>query len=177
MLASLKASHRAEPLDLPGEQTLRGILAPLYRRDWVVYAKAPLSSHRLLVRYLGAYTRRVAISSSRVLALGERSITFRGRKRTVTLGDDEFIRRFLLHVLPKGFRKVRHYGLYAPGNATRLDAVGNDMIDRLGDLPADLAAPERRHGWSPGRLCPLCEEGVLVYAFPIIGDTPFLDSS
>ena len=177
LLASLKASHRIAPLDLPDQRSLRDLLAPLYQRDWVVHAKAPLASHRLVVRYLGAYTRRVAISNRRVLALSDHSITFRARKRTVTLADHEFIRRFLLHVLPKGFRKVRHYGLYAPGNAARLAAVGDDMMDQLADLPGDLAAPDRRAGSSPGRLCPLCEEGILVYAFPLVGDTPLLDSS
>ncbi|HEX7198905.1 MAG TPA: IS91 family transposase, partial [Dongiaceae bacterium] len=97
-------------------------LAPLRRKNWFVYAKPPFTGPEAVLAYLARYTHRVAISNSRLVALDERGVTFRykdyrrnGRKRfcTMTLAPDEFIRRFLLHVLPKGFHRIRHYGLLA----------------------------------------------------------------
>jgi hypothetical protein len=98
------------------------VLAPLKRKNWFVYAKPPFSGPEAVLAYLGRYTHRVAIANSRLVALDERGVTFRykdyrrdgwARYRTMTLSADEFIRRFLLHVLPKGFHRIRHYGLLA----------------------------------------------------------------
>src|SRR6185437_10039332 len=97
-------------------------LAPLSRKNWFVYAKAPFAGPEAVLAYLARYTHRVAISNSRLLALDERGVTFRykdyrrnGRERfrTMTLAPNEFIRRFLLHILPKGFHRIRHYVLLA----------------------------------------------------------------
>ena len=97
-------------------------LAPLKKKDWFVYAKPPFAGPEAVLAYLARYTHRVAISNSRLIALDERGVTFRykdyrrdekARYRTMTLSADEFIRRFLLHVLPKGFHRIRHYGLLA----------------------------------------------------------------
>jgi Putative transposase len=97
-------------------------LAPLKRKDWFVYAKPPFAGPAAVLAYLARYTHRVAISNSRLVSLDARGVTFRykdyrrnGRARfgTMTLMPTEFIRRFLLHVLPKGFHRVRHYGLLA----------------------------------------------------------------
>jgi hypothetical protein len=96
-------------------------LAPLKRKKWFVYTKPPFAGPQAVLAYLARYTHRVAISNSRLVALDERGVTFRykdyrsGRARypTMTLSADEFIRRFLLHVLPKGFHRIRHYGLLA----------------------------------------------------------------
>jgi hypothetical protein len=97
-------------------------LAPLKRKKWFVYAKPPFSGPEAVLAYLARYTHRVAIANSRLIALDERSVTFRyndyrrdgqARHRTMTLAPGEFIRRFLLHVLPKGFHRIRHYGLLA----------------------------------------------------------------
>ena len=100
-------------------------LAPLRRKNWFVYAKPPFAGPEAVLAYLARYTHRVAIANSRLVALDERGVTFRykdyrrngqARHRTMTLAADEFIRRFLLHVLPKGFHRTRHYGLLAsPG--------------------------------------------------------------
>jgi hypothetical protein len=92
------------------------------RKKWFVYAKPPFAGPEAVLAYLARYTHRVAISNSRLVALDERGVTFRykdyrrnGRARycTMMLSADEFIRRFLLHVLPKGFHRIRHYGLLA----------------------------------------------------------------
>jgi len=97
-------------------------LAPLRRAEWVVYAKRPFAGPKAVLAYLARYTHRVAISNSRLLALDEKGVTFkwkdyrskgRDRLKTMTLAAHEFIRRFLLHVLPSGFHRIRHYGLLA----------------------------------------------------------------
>ncbi|MCW5587918.1 MAG: IS91 family transposase [Chromatiales bacterium] len=99
-------------------------LAPLRQVDWVVYAKRPFAGPDAVLRYLSRYTHRVAISNRRLVAMDEQGVTFRwkdyrakGRTKikTMTLSADEFMRRFLLHVLPTGFHRIRHYGLIANG--------------------------------------------------------------
>jgi predicted Zn-ribbon and HTH transcriptional regulator len=101
-------------------------LQPLRRIDWVVYAKEPFAGPRAVLAYLSRYTHRVAISNSRLIRMDDQGITFRvkdyrlngpGRHKTMTLRIDEFIRRFLIHVLPKGQHRIRHYGFF--GNANR----------------------------------------------------------
>src|SRR5439155_2367625 len=95
-------------------------LAPLKRKNWFVYAKPPFAGPEAVLAYLARYTHRVAIANSRLVALDERGVTFRYkdcrrngqvRYRTMTLAAGGFIRRSLLHVLPKGFHRIRHYGL------------------------------------------------------------------
>lgn len=96
--------------------------AQLYRAPFVVYAKRPFGGPEQVLRYLGRYTHRVAIGSSRLVAVSDDAVVFRTHgQRTCRVRPDEFIRRFLLHVLPGGFRKIRHFGLLAPANVpTRL---------------------------------------------------------
>jgi hypothetical protein len=99
-------------------------LAPLRKCEWVVYAKRPFAGPQAVLAYLSRYTHRVAISNSRLLAMDERGVTFRWkdyrakgktRHKAMTLAPQEFMRRFLLHVLPGGFHRIRHYGLLANG--------------------------------------------------------------
>ena len=99
-------------------------LAPLRRREWVVFAKRPFAGPEAVLAYLARYTHRVAISSSRLVSLDAHGVTFRwkdyrangeARRKLMTLSADEFIRRFLIHVLPSGFHRIRHYGLFANG--------------------------------------------------------------
>jgi hypothetical protein len=101
-------------------------LAPLRKIEWVVYAKRPFAGPKAVLAYLSRYTHRVAIANSRLIAFDERGVTFhwkdyrdkgRTRYKTMTLATAEFMRRFLLHVLPRGFHRIRHYGLLA--NAAR----------------------------------------------------------
>jgi len=107
-------------------------LKPMRKQDWVVYAKAPFAGPDAVLDYLSRYTHRVAIANSRLVALNEQGVTFkwkdyrenkRGKgqtcQKTMTLDTNEFIRRFLIHVLPRGFHRIRHYGLFA--NARRAD--------------------------------------------------------
>ena len=109
-------------IDLNERRSFLRHLTPLRKKKWVVYAKPPFAGPEAVLAYLSRYTHRVAISNRRLISLDETGVTFRykdyrrdgaERQRTMTLTADEFIRRFLLHVLPKGFHRIRHYGLLA----------------------------------------------------------------
>jgi len=95
-------------------------LRPLFRRDWIVYSKPPFGGPEDVLQYLGRYTHRVAISNHRLVSLADGQVTFRWRdsahhneQKLMTLSLDEFLRRFLLHLLPKGFVRIRHFGFLA----------------------------------------------------------------
>src|SRR5262249_47166513 len=128
-LAALADAHAAGRLAFFGEsqnlhrrEVFAAHLAPLKQKKWFVYSKPPFAGPEAVLAYLAPSTHRAAISNSRLLALDARGVPFRykdycrrgqARYRTITLSADEFIRRFLLHVLPKGFHRIRHYGLLA----------------------------------------------------------------
>jgi hypothetical protein len=135
----------ADHAGLGDPQAFAAHLAPLSKKNWFVYAKPPFAGPEAVLAYLARYTHRVAISNCRLLALDECGVTFRykdyrrngrARYRTMTLAPDEFIRRFLLHVLPKGFHRIRHYGLLA-------SAACKANIARAREL---IAAPEPSMG-------------------------------
>jgi hypothetical protein len=115
----------------------------LYRTRWVVYAKPPFGGPEQVFRYLGRYTHRVGISNRRLVSLDERGVTFRTRgENTAVLAPDEFLRRFLLHVLPRGFVKIRHHGLMAASNVTTSLAVARRLLETATRTPA----PDTSHG-------------------------------
>jgi predicted RNA-binding Zn-ribbon protein involved in translation (DUF1610 family) len=136
-LEELGNAYRAGQLQFFGEYAELGNdkafarwLAPLKRCKWVVYAKKPFAGPAAVLAYLSRYTHRVAISNQRLIASNEQGVTFRykdyrakghNRRKTMTLSQDEFMRRFLLHVLPSGFHRIRHYGLLA--NSGRKDNI------------------------------------------------------
>src|SRR6516225_2732782 len=136
-LEELTKAHRAGQLQFFAEyaalsdaNAFAEWLAPLRAVDWVVYAKRPFAGPAAVLAYLSRYTHRVAISNSRLLAFDEHGVTFRWkdyrakgstRYKTMTLDPHEFMRRFLLHVLPSGFHRIRHYGLIA--NAARRELL------------------------------------------------------
>jgi predicted RNA-binding Zn-ribbon protein involved in translation (DUF1610 family) len=147
--------------------------APIKKCAWVVYAKRPFAGPEAVLAYLSRYTHRVAIANSRLLALDERGVTFRwkdyrakGRTRhkTMTLTTDEFIRRFLLHVLPSGFHRIRHYGLLA--HAGRRDHLARvrELLQvapthvELKSTEAD--APEQTA--QPTFVCPDCGAAMII---------------
>jgi len=145
MLAALGAAHNRGELELPSKGALRDPLgfrrltAALYRKDWVVYAKRPFGGPAQVVRYLGRYTHRVGISNSRLLSLDERGITFRTKSgKALTLDPVVFLGRFVEHVLPPRFVKIRHYGLVAPAHVATSLAAARAALSRD---PAD-ATPE-----------------------------------
>ena len=143
-LAGLADAHTAGRLAFFGEldglrhrPTFTAHLAPLRKKNWFVYAKPPFAGPEAVLAYLARYTHRVAISNSRLIGLDERGVSFRykdyrrngrARHRTITLTPDEFIRRFLLHVLPKGFHRIRHYGLLATAACKASIARARELI-------------------------------------------------
>lgn len=124
----------------------------LYDKQWVVYTKAPFKKADALFRYLGLYTHRVAISNHRILDVDDDRIVFRTRgKQVCTLDPLEFIRRFLLHVLPPGFVKIRHFGLYAAGNVnSKLVRARESLRQRAratAEDAASMSAPAVERTW------------------------------
>ena len=112
-------------------------LAPLRKAEWVVYAKQPFGGPEQVLRYLSRYTHRVAISNRRLVSCDDRGVVFKckdyriegpGRYKTMTLDTHEFIRRFLIHVLPKGFHRIRHYGLLASSNCAANIAQARKLL-------------------------------------------------
>ena len=125
------------PRGLSGKRLIR----TLRRRKWVVYAKRPFKTAAHLVGYLGRYTHRVAISDARVLDVADGGITFRTRgEQTCRLDDASFLRRFVRHVLPRGFRKIRHYGLYAPSSVGRRLEQARVLLEPTQGEPASEEA-------------------------------------
>jgi hypothetical protein len=145
-LTMLLAAHKVGRLQFFGNhaalanaQAFAAYLAPLRRAEWVVYAKRPFGGPEAVLAYLSRYTHRVAIANSRLIAFNDNSVTFKWkdyradaheRQKVMTLATGEFIRRFLTHVLPQGFHRIRHYGLLASG--TRADNIARAR--RLLDL-------------------------------------------
>ena len=154
------------------------VLAPLRRSEWVVYAKRPFAGPKAVLAYLSRYTHRVAISNSRLIALDEKGVTFRWKDyrargkvpgkawiKPMTLAAGEFIRRFLLHVLPSGFHRIRHYGFLAsPGRAPTIGRL-RDLIAASNatarprpetDASGATTGPEPATTQDMARICPCC---------------------
>jgi putative transposase len=171
-LEKLIAAHKAGHLKFFGNhaaladpQTFVTRLTPLRRTEWVVYAKRPFGGPEAVLAYLSRYTHRVAIANSRLIACDRTSVTFLwkdyradGRQKVMTLATGEFIRLFLIHVLPHGFHRIRHYGLLASG--TRADNIARAR--RLLDVPAaqpeagDDSCAEANEFKPPAHPCPCC---------------------
>ena len=164
-----------------GRQLLRQGAA----KEWVVYSKAPMAGPEQVLRYLGRYTHRIAIGNERLLALQDGMVSFRYRDRrhanatrVMTVGARDFVRRFLLHVLPRGFVRVRHFGLQANCRRSHLITQARQLLDQ----PAPpVASPPPRESWQdlfrrltgqdPMR-CPFCQEGTLRIASRIPASIP-----
>ena len=158
--------HRA----LADVQAFAAWMAPLRRCEWVVYAKRPFAGPQAVLAYLSRYTHRVAIANSRLLAMDERSVTFRWkdyrakgktRHKAMTLSPQEFMRRFLLHVLPGGFHRIRHYGLLANGSRRDNLALAREL---LGATPPPVAesAEEAAAAPAPTFVCAHCGHAMVV---------------
>ena len=159
-----------ERAELSDRKAFTQYLAPLRKTDWVVYAKRPFAGPEAVLAYLARYTHRVAISNSRLVKLERGQVTFkwkdyrakgRDRPKVMTLEAHEFIRRFLIHVLPKGFHRIRHYGFLASGGKAASLATIRELINapvsspvRNGDGASDT---EDQH-----RTCPCCGGRLIV---------------
>jgi hypothetical protein len=155
----------------------RDLLTRVHRHDWVVYAKHSLGGPAQVLDYLGRYTHRVAISNERILGVDADTVRLRvrdsahaNRRRTLSVPAQTFIERFLLHVLPKGFKRIRHYGLLGPaGKAAKLAQARAALSAPVPD-PLVVESVEAfmrridRHEWSR---CPHCGKGQFVPTAPI----------
>jgi hypothetical protein len=191
-LAGLAEAHAAGRLAFFGEieslrrrQAFDAHLAPLRRKNWFVYARPPFAGPEAVLAYLGRYTHRVAISNSRLIALDERGVTFRykdyrrdgqARHRAMTLTADEFIRRFLLHVLPKGFHRIRHYGLLASAGCKTNIARARKLIavPLPQDPPAENDNTDQARGAATDHRppCPCCGGRMIIVETFERGATP-----
>jgi hypothetical protein len=172
LLDLLKGAHARGELPMTGdwanlEQAPRfdEFLSPLYDADWVVWADPPEASPHVVLKYLARYTYRVAISNSRIVSIADGQVTFRykdykrgSRWRTMTLEADEFLRRFCLHVLPKGFVRVRPFGILANRHRGERLALSRQL---LGVSAATECALPPTSGRAASCRCPYCGEGTL----------------
>jgi hypothetical protein len=170
-LEGLLALHRAGALvffgalaGLAGTGAFAAWIAPLRKTEWVVYAKPPFGGPEAVLAYLSRYTHRVAISNARLISADANVVTFRwkdyriktgDRQKVMRLATDEFIRRFLIHVLPDGFHRIRHYGLLASAqrkaNVARVRAlIGADRPCEQPEAPAEIIPLTLREP------CPCC---------------------
>jgi hypothetical protein len=183
-LGKLIAAHQARCLSFFGDnihladpQSFAAYLAPLRKTKWVVYSKRPFGGPQAVLAYLSRYTHRVAIANSRLIAFDQQGVTFkwkdyrvegRDRYKRMTLATHEFIRRFLIHVLPKGFHRIRHYGLFAKSacaqniaRARQLLAVSNSQGE-----PTDGTVDHSKS------TCPCCGGRMIVIEVFERGTTP-----
>ena len=186
-LEKLTAARDAGQLQFFGEHAsladrdaFAAFLARLRKVEWVVYAKKPFAGPEAVLAYLARYTHRVAISNSRLLTFDDTGVTFRwkdyradgrARYKTMTLTTPEFIRRFLLHVLPPGFHRIRHYGLFASGQRRAAIAQARTLLDaarppasaavRYG-IDSEAEVEESATTASPVHRCPCCGGRMIV---------------
>jgi hypothetical protein len=146
-------------------------LQALQRKPWVVYAKRPFGGPEQVFRYLGRYTHRVGISNQRLVSMDERGVTFRTKDgRRVTVAPHEMLARFVQHVLPRGFVKIRHYGLHSASHATSRLEIARHALDPNSMHSArteshEVASVEDLFFHLTGvdlRLCPACSAPALV---------------
>jgi hypothetical protein len=154
------------------ETTWRSLKQQLYAHDWVVYAKQPLGGPAQVLEYLGRYTHRTAISNERIIAIDHGEVAFRvrvngedGKRRTERLTGTEFIGRFLGHVLPGGFKRIRHYGLLGSAHKAARLATARAALGAPQPIPAlveSVAAFMQRVGQIEWATCPRCNRGHFV---------------
>jgi putative transposase/transposase-like zinc-binding protein len=188
MLEKLLAAHTAGKLQFFGNhaalaqrKAFAAYLAPLRRRKWHVYTKAPFGGPEAVLAYLSRYTHRVAISNSRLIAFDRKGVTFkykdyradgRARYKRMTLAPHEFIRRFLIHVLPKGFHRIRHFGLFAKSSCTDNIARARELlaVPKSQAQHADADAADREPATSSP--CPCCGGHMVIIETFARGSTP-----
>ncbi len=168
-VAGLQQAFQDGQLSFPGDLTLlaqpktfAAWLRPLFRKDWVVYSKPPFGGAEYVLQYLGRYTHRVAISNHRLVSLAEGKVTFRWRdsahnneQKLMTLSFDEFLRRFLLHVLPKGFVRIRNFGFLANRRRATLLPLCFHLLGAVQQPQTEQGASTANES-SPLWLCPKC---------------------
>lgn len=189
-LEQLAALHAAGRLQFFGDHTrlnqhsaFKAYLAPLRKREWIVYSKRPFGGPEAVLAYLSLYTHRIAISNSRLVTFDDTSVTFRwkdyrangrDRVRVMTLAIDEFIRRFLIHVLPGGFHRIRHYGLFANGGRADNIAQARQLLDVKAAYaePGDTGGTADAEPKTLSHPCPCCGGRMIIIETFDRGCTP-----
>jgi len=149
------------------------LMAHAVRTDWVVYAKAPFGGPDRVLKYLSRYTHRIAISNRRLVSMNDQTVTFRwkdyareNQPRTMTLDATEFLRRFLLHVVPRGFIRIRHFGLLAnrarTANIAQCRKLLGDRCREAESNASDIIAPDCSNVGEGGERCPVCQRGRMI---------------
>jgi len=180
---------------LRNAQQFRSYIAPLKETEWVVFAKPPFAGPQQVLDYVGRYTHRVAISNNRLLDIEDDQVSFQwkdyrdpDRQKTMTLSAEEFIRRFLIHVLPDGFQRIRYYGFLSNRHREEKlvlcrQLLGMPVVDpetAPGDQPSDYDFDElyEKLTGSSLRQCPICHEGRMVVVEILAPVVPeFIDTS
>jgi hypothetical protein len=193
-LNKLEKAYRKNTLSFNGraeryrdEKQFLKLLSVLWDKQWITYAKQPFGGPEQVLEYLGRYTHRVAITNNRIIAIENGSVKFRYRDRSddnkekeLMLSAEEFIRRFLLHVLPRGFIKIRYYGFLAHANKKTCIPLIRALIDPsvkyVQKLVESVQEIMLRLVGVDICCCPQCGEGKLVYLKPI-GRSAYDDSS
>jgi ssDNA-binding Zn-finger/Zn-ribbon topoisomerase 1 len=190
LLEKLAAAHAAGELQFLGNhaqltdaQAFAAYLAPLRNSEWVVYSKRPFGGPKAVLTYLARYTHRVAISNRRLMAFDDKGVTFkwkdyriegRDRYKVMTLATDEFIRRFLIHVLPGGFHRIRHYGLFANGSRADNIAKARQLLAMPPSKtkPDQAAAADTTEPPTLSHPCPCCGGRMIIIETFERGSTP-----
>ena len=182
-LQQLGAAYAAGKLQLFGAHQVLAVpgafadwIKPLRRMEWVVYAKRPFAGPQAVLAYVSRYTHRVAIANSRLIAMNAEGVTFRWkdyrnkgrtRQKRMTLAAGEFMRRFLLHVLPPGFHRIRHYGLLANTRRRENLARARELLLRHAaaaptDVTLNATDPPNSSTCSPTYVCPVCGAAMVI---------------
>jgi hypothetical protein len=175
MLQKLLAAHAAGQLQFFGRHRRLGegaafaaFLAPLRKIKWYAYGKPPFAGPTAVLTYLSRYTHRVAIANSRLIAADNSSVTFKykdyradgcARHKVMTLAAEEFIRRFLIHVLPAGFHRIRHYGLFAKSSRAGNIALVRALLNAASQYQGDDAHADKDN---KAHACPHCGGRIII---------------
>jgi len=188
LLDKLAIAHKARQLEFFGKhaklvhpKAFAAYLAPLRNREWVVYSKRPFGGPEEVLRYLARYTHRVAISNRRLVACDEKGVTFKWkdyrvegaeRYKTMTLATGEFIRRFLMHVLPAGFHRIRYYGMLNSSKRAANVARARELLALAPIIPIDAIKAASTKADDPGTKadeqktakhpCPCCGSRMII---------------
>jgi hypothetical protein len=169
-VAGLRKLINSGSINHPGQE----IFDALFKKDWVVYAKRPFNNSKGVMEYIGRYSHKVAISNHRIMEITEREVSFsykdyreKGKKKLLTLTGEEFLRRFALHILPRGFVKIRHFGIFSSRAADKLHATKCVLLGQ--QVTAREKAPKKnwkevcrdKLNFDPD-LCPCCKKGRMV---------------
>ena len=193
-LAGLKRLHRRHQLCCAGPaaaladpRQFAKLIRRLHRHDWVVYAKQAFGGPLQVLRYLGRYTHRVAISNHRLLAFEQERVTFRwkdyahgGKQAKMTLGATEFLRRFFLHVLPRGFVRIRHFGFLANRFRVSRLALSRQLLSSNAPPPVQAATCQASSETSSVWHCPRCGAAMILaqrFTAAELSPCPYFDSS